>query len=330
MNTLLLNADHQVTIAKNYIRACLDAENTSPMSLVAFLNEYVLWNGYYAGFMTALAANVSTSRQMFIEPNEPIGALADRSNYVASFIFDTVRDEYNDRETPHRDTHRCLAQAFITGLIQYFELGELEEASDDYLLIYANIRANDTLVHKQKFFTESLNNKLPTQINEDFIGALRKGFQVDAAPNTPEVLKGIGFHMASELLGDAEYSVIDEWLSKNYPALVKYLKETMVTINGDSHNCYSWISIHSSTGSGVEAEHFEHVKVGVEAAKKFCTLNNTADLIEDGFDEFLVAHKKFFNIKSEIAQRANDWFDILHIRNNKRGWWKANEDMDAE
>ena len=133
----------------------------------------------------------------------------------------------------------------------------------------------------------------------------------------------MGFHMASELLGDAEYTVIDQWLNKNYPELVQYLKNTKVEINGNLHNCYSWISIHSSSGSGVEAEHFVRVKQGIEAAVNFCTLKTGAlDLIEDGFDEFLVAHKKFFNVKSEVMTRVIGWFEILHIRNNKRGWWE--------
>lgn len=313
MNTLLLNADHQVIIAKNYIRACLDAENNSPLRLVAFFNEYVLWNGYYAGFMTALAANVSASRKLFIDPNVPIKSLADRSNYVASFIFDTVRDEYNDRATPHRDTHRCLAQAFILGLIQYFELGNFSK------------KLLDENSSNQSQVIQELNNALPQKINAKFVEDLKNGFQVNTEYDSPDILKGIGFHMASELLGDAEYSVIDEWLTKNYPDAVKFLKSTSVEINGDLHNCYSWISIHSSTGSGVEAEHFECVKKGVDNAKKFCVLSNTEDLIEDGFDEFLITHKKFFNVKSDISKRVESWFETLHIRNNKRGWWARQE-----
>lgn len=317
MSTLLLNADHQVTIAKNYIRACLDAENTTPLAITAFLNEYVLWNGYYAGFMTSLAGNVSSSRDLFIDKNQPIAALADRSNYVASFIFDTIRDEYNDRETQHRDTHRCLAQAFISGIIEYFELGQLEEEHDDNLVHFGKVRFSSLAQLVE------LNKALPKNIEGKFISDLREGFQVDAPQNSPRLFKGMGFHLASELLGDAEYSVIDQWLNEKYPELVKYLKNTRVEINGNLHNCYSWISIHSSSGSGVEAEHFMRVKQGIDEAVKFSTLNvMTTDLIEDGFDEFLSAHKKFFKVKSEIMTRIEGWFEILHARNNKRGWWE--------
>jgi hypothetical protein len=85
--------------------------------VLRFVGRYAAWNGLFGAGVAALAGKIGHSRRLFLERAEPISALADRSVPVASYFFDAARDEFDDRDTAHRDTHRCLAQALLKGII---------------------------------------------------------------------------------------------------------------------------------------------------------------------------------------------------------------------
>src|SRR5215468_2653454 len=97
----------------------IDAACASPEALLRFFSRYASWNGYFGSGVATLAGKIGRSRGLFRDRGEPIDALADRSVLVASYIFDAARDEFDDRSTAYRDTHRDLAQAFLRGLIHY-------------------------------------------------------------------------------------------------------------------------------------------------------------------------------------------------------------------
>jgi hypothetical protein len=97
-------------------------------SLLAFLARFVSWNGGFGAGVAGLAAKIGRSRSLFADPTEPLRAVADRSMHVASFFFDAARDEYDDSATPHRDSHRTLAQATLKGLVGWYKL-ELDAAN---------------------------------------------------------------------------------------------------------------------------------------------------------------------------------------------------------
>jgi hypothetical protein len=90
----------------------------SPAGRAQFFGRYTSWNGFFGSGVASLAGKVGRSRGLFLDPDEPVNAFADRSVYVASFFFDAARDEFDDRDTVHRDTHRCLAQAMLKGLLE--------------------------------------------------------------------------------------------------------------------------------------------------------------------------------------------------------------------
>ena len=64
---------------------------------------------------------IGDKKNLFQDPSVP-AIVADRSNYVASFVFDAARDEYDDHIQAHRDTHRCLGQATIMGMADFFKV----------------------------------------------------------------------------------------------------------------------------------------------------------------------------------------------------------------
>lgn len=230
--------------AKESIAAALNAAKSGgPLALIAFFNHYASWNGNFAGCMTRLSADVSEAKTVFLDPDSAF--LRDRANVVASHIFDTVRDEFDDSGTPYRDTHRTLAQAMILGLIQYYGLTD----------------------------TQALTTALAPKPSIEFVlRELKDGF----SPNVPMgIFEGIGFHLGSEFFGDIEYTMIDAWLHDNLPELQTYLKNTSVEINGVSHKCYAWIYIHSGGEEckGVEADHFEMAMSGANTALHFSVLD---------------------------------------------------------
>lgn len=99
------------------VERALDRALEGPAELVRFVGRYASWNGWFGSGVAALSGKIGRSRALFVDPDEPVSDLADRSVLVASYFFDAARDEFDDRDTAHRDTHRCLAQALLKGLL---------------------------------------------------------------------------------------------------------------------------------------------------------------------------------------------------------------------
>ena len=164
--------------------------------------------------------------------------LADRASEVAADFFYAAVDEFDDRATPWRDTHRTLAQATIKGLGLHF--GFALEALDGVI-----------------------------SINDETKGAMARvfdGYGVGARLEERALFEGMGFHVGSEILADREFVIIDEVLRRT-PARAsgRALEGTQVEILGARHNAYYWIRIHT----GVEAEHFDAALKGVNRALGF-------------------------------------------------------------
>ena len=104
------------------VRTAVESALADGESLLRFLGHYISWNGFFGSGVAELASKIGRNRGMFMDPAEPIAVCADRSVHVASFFFDAARDEFDDSATPHRDTHRTLAQATVKGLVTYFGL----------------------------------------------------------------------------------------------------------------------------------------------------------------------------------------------------------------
>jgi hypothetical protein len=127
-----LNATKKIEITRTELQQIYDFERESPIisascqsaardptSLLRFLSRYATWNGLFGAGVATLAGKIGRSRRLFLDAAEPVAAIADRSVLVASYFFDAARDEFDDRETPHRDTHRCLAQATLKGVVAH-------------------------------------------------------------------------------------------------------------------------------------------------------------------------------------------------------------------
>jgi uncharacterized membrane protein len=244
---------------------------SSGEDVLRFFVDYASWNGCFANGVSALTAMVGNSRDLFREPGFP-RAVSDRSNYVASFFFDAARDEYDDHINPLRDSHRCMAQA--------------------------------SLICMQDFF--GLRTELLDQVEPPELAAVNSAVLAGYTGHARADLGGIaqsffamGFHLGSELLADREFSLIDEYLRAQRNALVQHLLRSTVKLAGAEHRCYAWVGVHSGHGGGVEADHFDHALEGARHALRYIAADSTSlamDSLVAGFRAFDTNHDLFFKI----------------------------------
>lgn len=256
------------------VRDTLREALADPLRRVRFLGRYASWNGYFGSGVATLAGKIGRCRGLFLDPNQPVKALADRSVYVASFFFDASRDEFDDRDTVHRDTHRCLAQSTLRGLI---------DAAAESGLATDPVSLNALL--QEPAWLLGLNARVAS------------GYGNGTPDDLGSVFAAIGYHLGSELLADQEFSTIDATLRAEAPALVERLKAARIEIAGQEHAAYQWIAIHSGHGGGAEADHFEWATQGARLAYRFvpAALHDalTAELYR-GFAGFARDHLEFF------------------------------------
>jgi hypothetical protein len=163
--------------------------------------------------------------------------VADRAAHVASDFFYAAVDEFDDRLTPWRDTHRTLAQATLKGLGHHlgYDAGRMNRL----------LQVDDAA--------------------RGFMDEVLAGYGVGRALGEPELFRAMGFHTGSEILADREFTQIDAHLRQRHPDLVAALEPMTVEILGEKHNAYYWIRIHT----GVEVEHFDAALKGANNALRF-------------------------------------------------------------
>jgi hypothetical protein len=253
----------------------LDEALSDPAAILRFFGRYASWNGFFGSGVATLSGKIGRARRMFIDPDERITALADRSVFVASFIFDAARDEFDDHETVYRDTHRDLAQALISGLIHY---------GKHCLDCWHDAGQVNRLLEEPRWLGE-LNALVAT------------GYGAHQPDVPASLFRAIGYHLGSELLADREFSVIDRRMRATAPALVAFLEQHRERIGAQDHAAYQWIRIHSGGGGAVEADHFAKAAEGADLALRYTPAAERATMrasLHMGFKEFAFHHHQFF------------------------------------
>lgn len=262
---------HDFAASKDLVKGALTRAMRTNEGLVRFMARYTSWNGFFGSGVAALAAKCGRSRRVFMDRKQPIQQLADRSVFVGSFFFDAARDEFDDRDTVHRDTHRCLAQATLSGLIAWSRLSETD--------------AINTLLD-DPVWLEALHERVAA------------GYGARSADTPPDLFRAMGYHLGSEVLADEEFSLIHSAMETANPELVAFLDGHQVTIAGQEHNAWYWVKIHSGHGGGVEADHFAWAVKGVRRGFQFTDPRLHDELkaqVFQGFDDFARDHATFFN-----------------------------------
>jgi hypothetical protein len=208
-----------------------------PPQLLSVLARYIHFNSAFGPGVANLAGEIGARQALFRDPEQPVHVLADRAAEVASDFFYAAVDEFDDRATPWRDTHRTLAQATLEGAARFFG--------------YEPVQLNEVV-----------------RIDPGTVAAMSRvadGYGIGARLDDRRLLAGMGFHVGSEILADREFVIIDEVLKAKHPALVAALEAMRVPALGEKHNAYYWVRIHT----GVEAEHFDAALGGVNKALRF-------------------------------------------------------------
>jgi hypothetical protein len=208
-----------------------------PPQLLSLVGRYVQFNSAFGPGLANLAGEIAARQGLFVDRQEPVLILADRAAEVASDFFYAAIDEFDDRATSWRDTHRTLAQATVKGMGRFF--GYPPEALNEVIRINEETRRA--------------------------MGRVFAGYGLGMRLEERALFEAMGFHVGSEILADQEFVTIDRVLRETRPELVKGLEDMVVDILGQRHNAYYWIRIHT----GVEAEHFDAALRGVNRALGF-------------------------------------------------------------
>jgi len=232
-------------------------------ALLSLLGRYVHFNATFGGCVANLAGEIAIRQNLFRDASDPIPILADRSVEVASDVIAAAIDEFDDRATTHRDTHRTLAQATLRAAGQFFGKS-----------------------------TAELNALFqPDAATLEAIRGVHAGYGVNRRLEDADILRALGFHAASEVLADEEFRFLDECLRGRFPQLVAALQGAKVRINGEEHAAYYWIHIHTS----VEADHFAFALQGANRALGCYTgsIPDARSWILEGFAQFADLQTKF-------------------------------------
>jgi hypothetical protein len=236
-----------------------------PRHLLCVLGRYIQFNSAFGAGLANLAGEIAARQGLFRDAQEPLHMAADRAAEVASDFFFAAIDEFDDRATPWRDTHRTLGQATLKGTGAFF--GYTPEQLNDV------VRLNPA--------------------TEAAMSRVWEGYGVGTRLEEERLFSAMGFHTGSEVLADQEFVIIDRALRRDRPDLVRALEAMRVEILGQKHNAYYWIRIHT----GVEAEHFDAALKGVNNALRYYVGELPAETVKawilDGFARFADVQGEF-------------------------------------
>ena len=235
--------------------------------LLSVVGRYVQFNSAFGPGLANLAGEIAARQGLFVDPDEPLRLAADRAAEVASDFFYAAVDEFDDRLTAWRDTHRTLAQATIKAMGAHF--GYTPQQLNDVIRINA--------------------------ATQQAMSKVWDGYGVGASLGEDRLFRAMGFHAGSEVLADAEFNVLEAALRARAPELVAALQKSKATVAGQAHDAWYWIRIHTS----VEADHFDAALKGVNGALRYYAGAEPADRVAgwivEGFREFGEMQRSFMS-----------------------------------
>ena len=250
----------------NTVSATIRQAAKDPQALYQFFHRYMYFNGYASSVIARLASSVAMSRYLFNDPTVEVREEADRGFQISAEVMIAASDEGS-----HEITHRELAQLLTKTLGDYAEL--------------SNDERNEM-------------SQVPDWLEEICQETMAK---YQGTPGDAESLvKAIGFHAASELMGDREYALLDMIIRYENEGIGfdRYLKETKATKIG-KHRYLPWgyILIHGKyEGTGAEAKHFVHVLNALNMVLKFRpeSEEQITEWVLEGFSSFVKLQQSLF------------------------------------
>ena len=239
-----------------------------PVSLYLFFQRYSHFNGYASAMIARLASTIGLSRYTFSNPEMIVKEESDRGMDIAALVMSAAADE-GANGTP---VHRALAQLTVRTVGDYANLNDTERNE------FANVP--DWL----------------KQIVREVMSIYEGKIDDEAS-----MVKAMGFHMASEMLGDREYALLDMVVRHENKGIGfdRYLKQKAkpALINDHRYTPWSWVVIHSKhDGTGVEAEHSEFAVNALNMAVRYGSASEKQmkAWAEEGFHAFVELQQRLF------------------------------------
>ncbi len=252
-----------------------------PIALYLFFQRYSHFNGYAAAMIARLASTIGLSRYTFNNPELTVTEEADRGMDIAAQVMSAAADE-GVNGTP---VHRALSQLTVKTVGDYAGLNDAERNQ------FADIPL---------WLREIVRNVIATY----------EGKIDDEA----SLVKAMGFHIASEMLGDREYALLDMVVRYENEGIGfdRYLRQKAkpVLINDHRYVPWSWVLIHSRhDGSGVEIEHSQFALAALNMAARYGSASEkqVKTWAEEGFRAFVELQQRLFReIRLECLEMAQE------------------------
>jgi hypothetical protein len=238
-----------------------------PKVLYQFFQRYMYFNGYASSVIARLASSIAMSRYLFNDPTCFVSEEADRGFQISAEVMIAASDEGS-----HEITHRELAQLLGKTLGNYAELSAGERNQMSTIPDWLEEICQDTMA------------------------------QYQGTPGDVEsLIKAIGFHAASELMGDREYALIDMVIRYENEGIGfdRYLKQETKATKIGKHSYLPWgyILIHGKyEGTGAEAKHFVHVlnAINMVVAYRPESEEQITEWVLSGFRSFVELQQSLF------------------------------------
>ncbi len=262
------------------VEAACEMAMRDPRSLYLFMQRYVHFNGYAGSLVARLASSIGLSRDLFNSADCSVIDEADRGMEIAAKVFAATIDEHADQGAKYVP-HRTLAQITLKAVGDYAGLTEAERNEFAVTPTWMKEVLNDTVAKYQ-------------------------GVPGDAAA----LIRGMGCHVASEMLADREYALIDKVIRHDHrgTGFDAFLRngDGKAKINGHNFSAWYWIVIHSKhQGVGVEAEHSEFALEAIDLAAAYRpeSTQQIRKYALQGFADFVSIQQKVF---AEISRECSE------------------------
>ncbi|MGL6341305.1 MAG: hypothetical protein ACRC80_19450 [Waterburya sp.] len=251
----------------NTVSSTIRLAAKDPRTLYKFFQRYIYFNGYASSVIARLASSIAMSRYLFNDPTVFVTEEADRGFQISAEVMIAAADEGS-----HEITHRELAQLLTKTLGDYAELSAGERNQMSIIPNWLDEICQETMGKYQ-------------------------GTPGDAE----SLIKSIGFHAASELMGDREYALLDMIIRYENKGMGfdRYLtQETKATKIGKHHYLpWGYILIHGKyEGAGAEAKHFVHVlnALNMVLAYRPESEEQLTEWVLEGFRSFIELQQSLF------------------------------------
>lgn len=255
-------------------------------TLYQFFQRYIYFNGYASSVIARLASSIAMSRTLFNDPTVFVTEEADRGFQISAEVMIAAADEGS-----HEITHRELAQLLMQTLGNYAELSAGERNQISNVPQWLDDICQETMAKYQ-------------------------GTPGDAE----SLIKAIGFHAASELMGDREYALIDMIIRYENEGIGfdRYLKhETKATKIG-KHQYLPWgyVLIHGKyEGTGAEAKHFVHVLNALNMVLEYRpeSEEQITEWVLEGFKSFVELQQSLFRKMFQECLTVNQSSEVSKV-----------------